>query len=172
MSITVGFPEFHGQVVQRHPIFFETIPAIQNALNDLTGEAHQAISAEHHLILNLGIVAGVTMAELIMLAVNGFGPGAIKAARSLLELSVTTEYLRLHPEHYEDFWEWHHVEKFKEIAFLKEYFPDAYASLEPEFVQSIENEMNRVRDRFGNRRSWCKHTLAEQADRPRQFWTS
>jgi hypothetical protein len=163
VPIIVGFPEFQEQVVQRHTVFFETISALQKALNDLTGEAHESIAAEHHLILNLGILAGVSMMEIILLAVNGFGPGAIKAARSLLEASVTAEYLRLQPHHYEDFVEFHHVEKFKEIAFLKEYLPEAYASLEPEFVRAIENEMTRVKDRFGNRRSWCKHDLAEQA---------
>jgi hypothetical protein len=163
MSIIVGFPEFHDSVVQRYPVFFETIPALQKVLNDLTGEGYKDISSEHHLILNLGILAGVTMMELILLAVNGFGPGALKAARSLLEASVTAEYLRLHPEHYEDFIEFHHIEKFKEVAFLKEYLPDAYGALEPEFVQALETELDRVRDRFGNRRSWCKHDLAEQA---------
>lgn len=164
MPITVGFPEFHETVVQSHPLFFETIPALQKVLNELTlGEAHGSIPAEHHLILNLGILAGVSMMEIVLLAVNGFGPGAMKATRSLLEAAITAEYLRLHPGHYEDFTEFYHVEKFKEIAFLKEYLPDAYASLEPELVQSIEAEMNRVRDHFGNRHSWCKHNLAEQA---------
>jgi len=102
MTIVVGFPEFQNSVVERYPVFFETIPSLQKVLNDLTGEGYKDISSEHHLILNLGILAGVTMMELILLAVNGFGPGALKAARSLLEASVTAEYLRLHPEHYED----------------------------------------------------------------------
>ena len=163
MPALVGFPEFHDSVVQRHPVFFETVPALQRALNDLTGGGYKEISSKHHLILNLGILAGVTMMELILLAMNGFGPGAIKAARSLLEVSVTAEYLRLHPEHYEDFIEFFHIERFKEIDFLKEYLPNAYGALESELVQNLEAEMNRVQDRFGNRRSWCKHNLAEQA---------
>ena len=149
MPIIVGFPEFHDSVVQQYPVFFETIPALQKALNDLAGEGYEDITSEHHLILNLGILAGVTMMELILLAVNGFGPGALKTARSLLEASVTAEYLRLHPEHYEDFIEFHHIERFREVAFLKEYLPDAYGALEPEFVQHLEAEMHRVRDRFG-----------------------
>ncbi len=65
--------------------------------------------------------------------------------------------------HYEDFIEFHHVEKFREIAFLEEDLPEAYASLEAEIVQTIKYEMNRVKDRVGSRRNWCKHDLAEQA---------
>jgi hypothetical protein len=129
MPLIVGFPEFHDSVVQRYPVFFETIPALQKALNDLTGEGDKDISSEHHLILNLGILAGVTMMEVILLAVNDFGPGALKAARSLLEASVTAEYLRLHPEHYEDFVEFNHIEKFREVAFLKKYLPNAFGAL-------------------------------------------
>ena len=75
--------------------------------------------------------------EITLLAVNGFGPGAHKAARSLLEASVTAEYLRLHPEHYEDFTEWHHVEKAKDLEFVREYLPETYAELEPEMIVAV-----------------------------------
>ena len=166
MAIVVGFPEFQEQVVSKFPAFFKALPALQKVLNDLIGEAHEAISAENHLIVNLGILAGVSMMEVVLLAVNGFGPGASKAARSLMEASVTADYIRLHPEHYEDFIEWHHVERFKEAEFLREYLPDAYARLarqDTEWIASLQREMDRVASRFGKRSSWCKHDLAERA---------
>jgi hypothetical protein len=166
MPIVAGFPEFQDQVVNKFSEFFEALPALQEKLNDLTGEAHEAISAEHHLILNLGILVGISMMEIVLLSVNGFGPGAQKSARSLLEASVTAEYIRLHPEQYEDFVEWYHVERFKEIEFLRTYLPEASARLDhkdPELVASIQNEKDRVLPRFGARSSWCRHDLAERA---------
>ena len=57
------------------------------------------------------------MMELVLLAVNGFGPGAMKATRSMLEASVTAEFLQLHPEHYEDFLDFHHLEKSGRLPF-------------------------------------------------------
>jgi Family of unknown function (DUF5677) len=166
MAIVVGFPEFHEQVVDRFPAFFKALPALQKTLNDLTGEAHEAISAEGHLIVNLGILAGVSMMEVVILAVNGFGPGAQKSDRSLMEASVTAEYIRLHPEQYEDFFEWHHVERFKEAEFLKTYLPDAYARLgrqDPEWIASLQREMDRVAQRFG-KRSTCGIFVANSAN--------
>jgi hypothetical protein len=120
---TVGFPDFHPRVFQEFSRFFEVLPAVQDALNELLREGHDEIDAGQHLILNLGILAGTTMMEIVLLSVNGFGPGAMKAARSLLEAAVTAEYIRLHPEAYTDFYDFGHVEKFREAEFLREYLP-------------------------------------------------
>jgi len=100
--ITVGFPEFQDQVVGEFPSFFATLPKLQAALNELTNEGHASISAQDHLILNLGILAGISMEETVLLGTNGFGPGAMKAVRSLMEASITAEYIRLNPEAPED----------------------------------------------------------------------
>ena len=94
MALIVGFPEFHQTVFEAFTRFFAALPALQTALNDLIDEGHDAISAHDHLILNLGILAGTTLTEVVLLGTNGFGPGAMKAARSLLEASVTAEYLQ------------------------------------------------------------------------------
>jgi Family of unknown function (DUF5677) len=160
----VGFPEFQDRVTREFPSFFGALPALQGALNDLTNEGHDDISAQNHLILNLGILAGVSMMETVLLGINGFGPGAMKAVRSLLEASVTAEYIRLNPEAYDDFFEWAHVERFRELEFLRQYLPQAYARLDDgEFLQSATAEMNRVENRFGRRQTWCRHDLAERA---------
>ena len=119
--IRVGFPEFHDQVVGEFPLFFKALPALQAALNELTGAAHDAITSENHLILNLGILAGTSMMEAVLMGINGFGSGAMKAVRSLLEASVTADISRINPEAYQDFLEFGHVERFKELEFLRQY---------------------------------------------------
>ena len=82
----------------------------------------------------------------------------------MMEASATAEYIRLHPEHYEDFVEWYFVEKSKELEFLKMYLPLAYASLDDELVQATQEEFERVSPRFGRRSTWCKHNLAVRAE--------
>jgi hypothetical protein len=49
------------------------------------------------------MVAGITFAEMVTLAVNGLGRGAMRTLRSLLEISINTEYLRLRPDEFEDY---------------------------------------------------------------------
>ncbi len=163
MALIVGFPEFHDVVFQQFPPFFAALPAIQQALNELTNEGHDSISAHNHLILNLGILAGTNLAEVVLLGSHGYGPGAMKAARSLLEASITAEYIRLRPEMYEDFREYVHVERYNEAEFLREYLPDSYLKLDGELRQHLITERERVAERFGKRNSWCKHDLAERA---------
>lgn len=162
----VGFPEFQDRVVHEFPMFFSSLPALQNALNGLTSSAYESLPAEQHLILNLGILAGVSFMEAVLLGVNGFGPGAMKAVRSLLEAAVTAEYIRLYPEEYEDFQEFVHIERFKEVEFLREYLPLTYKTLKDEgSVDLLAAERDRVAPRFGKRTVWHKHDLAERARR-------
>jgi len=161
---TVGFPDFQDQVVAEFRPFFSSLRTLQDALNSLTGAAYPELRSEQHLILNLGILAGTAMQEVVLLGVNGFGPGAMKAARSLLEAAVTAEYIRLFPEVYEDFREFVHVEKFKEVEFLREYLFATYSKLSEEgVVQQVNDEMGRVAARFGKRMTWHKDNLAERA---------
>ena len=105
------------------------------------------------------------MMEVVLLGANGFGPGALKAVRALLEAAVTAEYIRIHPEECDDFFDWEHVERFKEMEFLRKYLPRIYARLvdDGDFVQRVEAENRRVGSRFGNRRAWCRHDLAQRA---------
>jgi hypothetical protein len=49
------------------------------------------------------MVAGITFVEMVTLAVNGLGRGAMQTLRSLLEISINTEYLRLRPDEFEDY---------------------------------------------------------------------
>lgn len=163
IALTVGFPEFHQTVFQTFPHFFAALPALQAALNNLIDEGHEAISAHDHLILNLGILAGTTLMEVVLLGTNGFGPGAMKAARSLLEASVTAEYIRLHPDVYEDFHEFIHVERYNEAEFLRIFLPESYERLDADLRQGFTAERERVRERFGKQSTWCKHNLAERS---------
>jgi hypothetical protein len=160
----VGFPEVQDRVVHEFPLFFSSLPALQSALNTLTTAAYDSLSAEQHLILNLGILAGIDLMETVLLGVNGFGPGAMKAVRSLLEAAVTAEYLRLHPTEYNDFQEFVHIERFKEVEFMREYSPDLYKQLQEEgVVAELTTHRDRVATRFGKRPAWCRRDLAERA---------
>jgi hypothetical protein len=87
----------------------------------------------------------------------------LKAARALLETSVTAEYIRVNPEAYEDFHEFIHVEKYNEAEFLRVFLPESYQRLDANFLQSLTVERERVRKRFGKQTTWCKHDLAERS---------
>ena len=57
------------------------------------------------------------MEETVLLGTNGFGPGAMKAVRSLMEASITAEYIRPLLVATRVALEWAHIEKYKSWSF-------------------------------------------------------
>jgi hypothetical protein len=114
------------------------------------------------------MLAGITMTEVITLAANGLGQGAMKCMRTLLETSINTEYLRLNPAEFEDYKEWFWVERFRQFDFLRANLPETFEHLDPQEVTNAEQNMARVRPRFerrdgGLRQTWCARNLAERS---------
>jgi hypothetical protein len=114
------------------------------------------------------MLAGITMTEVITLAGNGLGQGAMKCMRTLLETSINTEYLRLNPVEFDDYKEWYWVERFKQMESLRENSPDTFKCFDPTVVADVAQNMNRVRLRFTRkdgtlRRTWCVQDLAKRA---------
>ena len=123
-------------------------------------------------ILNLSMVAGITFTEIITLAVNGMGHGAMRNLRTLLEISINIEYLRLKPDEFQDYKEWFWVERFKEQEYLRNNAYEIFKQLEPSVVKEVEDNMARVRPRFEStkydgtkelRSSWCSRNLADRS---------
>jgi len=97
-SVEFGHPEFWGQAYASFPKFFEVIPRAGDALNGLTmHRRYENVNPWEKVIFNLGLLTGFSVMELITLVGNGFGPGAMKIARTILESSINAEYLRLFP---------------------------------------------------------------------------
>ncbi len=92
-----GVPEFAKTMTAEFPKLFEVLPRAQAALNDLTGRACEKPETVQRVILNLGLLSGVSMIELVTLAGNGLGQGAMKICRTLMEAAVNAEYLRQNP---------------------------------------------------------------------------
>jgi hypothetical protein len=51
----------------RVPIIFRHLAEIADTLNELINEGHASARAQDHLILNLGIMAGISMEETVLL---------------------------------------------------------------------------------------------------------
>jgi hypothetical protein len=73
-------PEFAKDVRAAFPRVFEVLPRITAALSDLTGRPHPNPESHQRVIVNLGLLVGISMFELVTLAENGFGQGAMNGA--------------------------------------------------------------------------------------------
>ena len=84
----VGFPDFIPTVEAEYPRFFEVGPHVLTAMHSVADRAYAAVEQHRRAILNLSMVAGVSLVEVVVLTVNGLAHGAMKVLRSLMETAV------------------------------------------------------------------------------------
>jgi hypothetical protein len=169
-AVVFGNPDFSKTVQSQFQKVFEVLPRLSAALNDLTGRACEKPETYQRVILNLGLLAGVSMTELVTLAGNGFGQGAMKIARTLMETVVNAEYLRQTPTELDAYLGWAWVEKKKDLDYLRGNLAYLLPQLTQADVDTIEREFLAVRPLFerpggGIRQSWCNLNLADRASR-------
>ncbi len=163
-----GVPEFAKIVQAEFPPLFEVLPRAQAALNDLTGRSCEKPEIIQRVILNLGLLAGISMVELVTLAGNGLGQGALKLCRTMMETAVNADYLRQNPAELDDYLQWAWVEKNKDLIYIKTALPHVLSQIPPEDIRKVADEFQNVRARFEKpngdlRSSWCKLNLADRA---------
>jgi len=163
-----GHPEFRKTVLDAYPRFFEVQPRLKTSFNSIARKP-RTLNRDQKVILNLCLLAGVAMDELITLAGNGFGIGAMKIARNLLELSINAEYLRMNPAELENYLDWFWVEQHNWLNYAEQHQPDLFKQFTPEALAHCNQEFNRVRSKFENpknqqlRSSWCRLDLGSRA---------
>jgi hypothetical protein len=160
-----GYPEFWQKAHDAFAKFFEVAPRVQAALNDLTGRGYQSVEPYQKVVLNLALLTGVAMTELVTLVGNGLGHGAMKIARGILEGAINAEYFRRFPGECEDYLQWHWVEQHKLLNYVREHSPKVIEHLQVENMERIEKEFDAVRSRF-------EYTTAEDKKKLRGSWCS
>jgi hypothetical protein len=163
-----GTPEFAKVVYSEFPKLFEVLPRLSAALNDLTSRACENPEQHQRVILNLGLLAGTSMLELVTLAGNGLGQGAMKISRTLMETVINAEYLRQCPNELDAYLKWSWVEKKKDLKYVQDNLPYLLPEIGQAAIDTIEREFLAARPLFetsvGNiRSSWCSFNLAERA---------
>lgn len=167
-NVVFGYPEYGVEVHKAFPKFFEVIPRLTDSLNDLTGRAHPNPEPYHRVILNLGILTAVSMFELVTLAGNGFGLGAMKIARTVMETAINAEYLRRFPAECDLYLNWHWIEQCKLLTYVREHAAELLPELSPVEIERVEREFAQVRAQYEKpngdlRGSWCSLDLGARA---------
>jgi hypothetical protein len=167
-DVQFGNPEFWEQAYGVFPKFFEVIFRAGDALNGVTMRRYDEVEPCQKVILNLGLLTGFSIMELITLVGNGFGLGAMKIARTILESSINAEYLRLFPDECDDYLEWHWVEQYKMLKYVRENMPERLSELSEISAteKGFEGAKSRYLKRDGELRgSWCRLDLGSRAAR-------
>jgi hypothetical protein len=169
-KLVFGHPEQWQQVQDTFPKFFEVMPRLTDSLNDLIGREHPNPEPYRIVILNLGILTAISMHELVTLVGNGFGQGAMKIARTVMETAINAEYLRQFPAECELYLNWHWVEQYKLLVYARQHAPELLPNLAVAEVERVEREFQVARVRYEKpnhelRSSWCSLDLGSRAVR-------
>lgn len=171
-EVGFGFQHFWPKTYEAFPRFWEVYPRLLDALNSLISRGYEKTDAREKVIINLGIFAGTCLSEINTLVGNGLGQGAIKIARSMLEIAINAEFLRLFPEQVDDYIDWFFVERYQLIEYVRASAPDTLSQYPKELQDEIDNDFQSVRGRFeivkpGNkprlRPGWCAMGLDARA---------
>jgi hypothetical protein len=102
-QVRFGFQEFWPKAYDAFPLFWEVCPRVLDAANSVIFCGYEKTDSRDKVIINLGIFAITSFSEITTLVGNGLGQGAIKIARSMLEIVINAEFLRQFPEHVDDY---------------------------------------------------------------------
>jgi len=114
-NIIFGDPDQQLEFQTRNRQFFERFSNFKDALDTAFIRSATVTTAAVKAIYFLGRLCIEDFMEIICLAANGYGIGAMKLVRGLYERAVTASYLSLHPEEAEAFWNWRFVSRYKTI---------------------------------------------------------
>jgi hypothetical protein len=145
---------------------------VLDAANSVVFCGYEKTDAREKVIINLGIFAITSLSEITTLVGNGLGHGAMKIARSMLEITINAEFLRQFPEHVNDYIDYWFVERYKLLQYVRSFGLDSLALYPKELQDEIDKDFQSVKQRFeivspGKeprlRAGWCSMDLDARA---------
>lgn len=159
-----GFPDFWQTVYDKHRQFADQAIRVSQLANDMFSAAEKEPMKDLKFVVYLLVrMAATGWTELVILAGNGAGLGAMKISRGMFEAAVMAEYLRRTPTEIDDYLEFGHVLRWKRMKSYPE-------TLSPKQSKKIQKEYDRVKIRFADRKGrvraqWNRHSIAYMAQK-------
>lgn len=168
-DVMFGYPDFWPKVHESFPTFFEGVFSLNDLANQTIKAAEQkAREPAEKVIWMLVRITTIGMYELLTLAGNGAGPGAMKISRGMFESSTIAEYIRRNPPEAKDYLEFRHILNWIRHQWLLKSFPETARKINSKKVQEIEQNYNHIKSRFADRRGkirnrWHNKSIAQMA---------
>ena len=169
--VVFGFQEFWQKVYDAYRPAFDAVAdecklAVE-MFNAAQAKMSQPLERAVYLLVSM---TATGLHELLILAGNGAGMGAMKISRGMFESAMIAEYLRRNGSEVDDYIEYGRVLMWKRV----QQDPDGFT---PEKRKEVEDEYNRVKPRFADkkgvvRKQWNKnsiHHMAPAIGREKQF---
>jgi hypothetical protein len=161
-----GFPKFWQKVYDANKPFFQEAWKLQDLAKQILDVAQkEAPGKPQFIVFMLVRITVIGLFELITLAGNGAGPGAMKISRGMFESAGMAEYLRQNPQDIQDFKEFLHIANWKRYQGLSS---EDKSLIGPGRARELEEEYKRAVTRFTDkngrvRERWHKKSIRQMA---------
>lgn len=142
----IGLPHEADHFLTRHSTLKERLPNLHAAFNTTYSRTLAPEEHESTMVFYLSRLTAEEFLEILVLAGNGYGIGALKLLRGMYEKAVTARYLSAHPDELEAFMNYHQVEQNKLISAIeRSYGTD---SLPADEVAEARRRFDEVKEQF------------------------
>ena len=145
-TVDMGYEEFHALMHKKYAKLFEVMRSIPPMMNDLFSQGHS--EPLHKVCRHLAKMVSNSMNAVLVLGIDGMGHDALKVTRSMFEAAVTVKYLRLHPEEFGDYLNYHFVVAKKRLRFMEKYSPADLAKISAKLIAETEAGYAREKVRY------------------------
>lgn len=109
--VGIGDDTEQKEFIARHALFLERFPSLRAAMNFAFARTFESALPVDRVVFALGRLCIEDFMEILVLAGNGYGLGALKILRGLYERVVTASYLHQNPDETDDFLDFYWVDQ-------------------------------------------------------------
>ena len=141
-----GFPDSATAFDKRHPQWTAVMSRLAQAIGLAFTRTQIMSTAIDKFVYFYGSLVTEDFMEIFLMAVNGYGYGAMKLLRSMYEHTVTLKYLHDHPDELQAFFDFDRVQQYKLMRPILDTF--GQDALSTDIVRDTEHRYADVKDRF------------------------
>jgi hypothetical protein len=142
-QLICGFPDQWNEFRERNSLFLDRLPNLQRATGLAFQRKFSTKGPEERTIYSLGRLCAEEFHEISVLAMNGYGFGALRLVRSLFERAVTLAFLSENPDQVTIFLNYHAVAQYKLMQAVNDSFGPG--ALSDEAVERTNREYEEVK---------------------------
>lgn len=144
--VGIGNAEEQKHFIKRHQLFFERFPNLKKALDAAFVRQFSGTDLTDRVVFSLGRLCAEDFMEILVLAGNGYGIGALKILRGMYERAITAWYLHANPRETDNFLDFYWVNQHRLARAVSDTFGSE--ALPKDKLEETEEMYRQVRDRF------------------------
>jgi hypothetical protein len=161
-----GSPALWDSIFRSHESAFLAIEDLRAIAADLIAATRDSKQELVQVQSALTQLCSESMLDVLLLVGNNRGAGAMKIARGMFEISVTSEYLEKNPSEVHDYLNFGTVEAWRHIKTVEKYSP---RRVSPDLMKQAEAEYDQGKQKFTNakggvQRRWTNKSLRQMAE--------